>query len=91
VSNYSRGRRTRWLEAAEAIIAGHWTGAADVYDRIGARSSEAFARLRAGEQLARAGRRAEADAQLLLAVDFCRSVRATRYLRQAEALLAASA
>jgi hypothetical protein len=37
------------------------------------------------------GRRAEADAQLEQALAFYRSVGATRYIREAEALLAVSA
>jgi hypothetical protein len=47
---------------------------------------EAYARLRAAEQLAAEGRRAEADDQLARAVAFFREARATRWLRQAEAL-----
>jgi hypothetical protein len=52
---------------------------------------EAQARLRAAEQLVATGRRAEADVQLQKSRAFWLSVGATRYIRQCEALLAASA
>jgi len=58
---------------------------------MGAARSEALARLRAAERLVRDGRRAEADEQLQRALAFYRSVGATRYVREGEALLAASA
>jgi hypothetical protein len=52
---------------------------------------DAFYRLRAAEQLVAEGRRAEADEQLGPALAFYRSVGATRYVREGEALMAASA
>jgi hypothetical protein len=58
---------------------------------MGIDSDEAFFRLRAAEQLVDEGRRAEADEQLGRALAFYRSVCATRYVREGEALLAASA
>jgi hypothetical protein len=58
---------------------------------MGAARSAAFARLRAAEALVKAGRRAEADEQLHQALTFFHSVGATRYVREGEALLAASA
>jgi tetratricopeptide (TPR) repeat protein len=91
LANFTHARSTPWFEAAEAIVAGDWVAAAAVYERIGASTHEAFSRLRAGEQLAAEGRHAEADIQLGRALEFYRSVRATRYLQQGEALLAASA
>ena len=51
---------------------------------------EASARLCAAEALVREGRRAEADTELNLALAFWRSVGATAYVREAEALLAAA-
>ncbi len=84
-------RRTRWLEAAQRAAAGDWAGAAAMYGTIGSPPDEAFAHLRAGEQLVTTGRRAEADAHLAAALEFYRRVGATRYVAQAEALLAASA
>jgi len=52
---------------------------------------EAHTRLEAAAAHAEAGRRAEADAQLQRALAFWRSVGATRYIREAETLLAATA
>jgi hypothetical protein len=47
--------------------------------------------LRAAGKLVAAGRRVEADEQLGRALAFFRSVGATRYIREGEALLAATA
>ena len=80
-----------WLAAAEAYTAAEFASAADVLGRIGTLPDEAFTRLRAGEALAAAGRHSEADLELLRALDFYRSVGASRYVRRAEGLLAASA
>jgi len=85
------GRETRFERAAEAVLDGRWVEAADAYDEIGARPFAALAALRAAEALVEQGRRAEADEQLLRALAFFRSVGATRYIRQGESLLAASA
>ena len=60
-------------------------------EAIGAAPQEALFRLWAAEQLVDEGRRAEADEQLRRALAFYRSVGATRYVREGEALLAASA
>jgi hypothetical protein len=67
--------RTPWLEAGAAAASGDFTGAAAVFDRIGAQPDAAYARLCAGEEVERA-------------LDYFRSVRATAYIREAEALLA---
>lgn len=83
--------RTRWIDAAKTLARGDYPRAADMYADIGARPSEAYTRLRAASQLLEAGRRAEADDQLHRALAFWRSVEATRYVRQGEALLASSA
>jgi class 3 adenylate cyclase/tetratricopeptide (TPR) repeat protein len=80
-----------WLDAAIAFVSGDHRGAADVYATIGARPEEAYARLRAAENLVKQGRRAEADVELEQALAFWRSVGATAYVREGEALLAASA
>jgi tetratricopeptide (TPR) repeat protein len=80
-----------WAEAARAIVSGDFGRAADLCAEIGVAPDEAYARLRAAEALAAAGRRAEADSQLERALEFYRSVRATRHIREGEALLAASA
>jgi DNA-binding SARP family transcriptional activator len=82
---------TPWLEAAAAFAGSDFDRAADQYAKIGSLPDEAFARLRAAEQLLATGQRAEGNTQLQRAVIFYRKARATAYLRQAEALLAASA
>ena len=53
------------------------------------RPHEAYTRLRAAETLIADNRRTEADEQLEKALAFFRSVGATRYVREAEALLSA--
>ena len=80
-----------WAEASLAIVVGDYRTAADVLERIGYRPGEAYARLRAARQLVEEGRRKEADAELQRALGFWREVGATRYVREGEALLAASA
>jgi tetratricopeptide (TPR) repeat protein len=88
-----RGARiqTRWLDAAAAYAAGDPAKAADTYAEMGSLPDEAFARLQAAQALLSDGRRADADAQLGRALAFHRSVGATRYVREGEALAAASA
>jgi class 3 adenylate cyclase/tetratricopeptide (TPR) repeat protein len=80
-----------WLEAAEAFASGKFAGAGDVYERIGALPDEASSRLRAARALVEDGQRAEADLQLERSLAFFRSAGATAYVREGEALLAASA
>ena len=80
-----------WLRATAAVLARDLRAAADTYAEMGCPAPEAFFRLRAAEQLVREGRRAEADEQLRPALAFYRGVGATRYVREGEALLAASA
>jgi tetratricopeptide (TPR) repeat protein len=82
---------TGWLRAATAIAAGDFQQAADRYVEIGSLPDEAFARLRAAEQLLSAGRPADAKVQLERALAFYRRVGATGYLREVDALVAASA
>lgn len=81
---------TPWTRAAGSILAGELEQAADMLEEIGDRPGEAEVRLRAAAALVAAGRRAEADVQLTKALAFCRSVGATRYIREGEALLAAT-
>jgi tetratricopeptide (TPR) repeat protein len=83
--------RSPWLRAAVAYVAGDPSSAADVYRELGALPEEARARLRAAELLVREGRRAEADVELERALAFWRTAGATAYIREGEALLAASA
>jgi len=81
---------TRWLDAATLWAEGEYMEAAAVLDEIGALPLSAEARLLAATTLIEAGRRREADEQLRQALAFFRSVGATRYSREAEALLAAA-
>ena len=81
---------SKWRDAGQAVVAGDFLAAAATYEEIGDPHEEARARLRAAEQLVAEGRRAEADEQLGRALAFWRSVRATHYIRKAEALLAAA-
>jgi hypothetical protein len=79
-----------WIRAARAVAEGDFRRAADIFEGIDAGTPEAFFRLRSAEQLVGDGRRAEADEQLHRALAFYRSVGATRYIREGEALLAAT-
>jgi class 3 adenylate cyclase/tetratricopeptide (TPR) repeat protein len=83
-------RPTRWHGAALAILDGDYVRAADLLGELGIVSLGAQARLNAATAFAASGRQAEADAQLRPALEFFRSVGATRYVREAEALLAAA-
>jgi class 3 adenylate cyclase len=73
-------RPSLWLEAANAFVAGDYVRAADLCAEIGSLPDEADARLRSGR-----------EDQVRRALDFYRSVGASRYIREGEALLAASA
>jgi class 3 adenylate cyclase/tetratricopeptide (TPR) repeat protein len=83
--------QTPWHDAARRIANGDLGGAAEVYREIGSIPDEAFARLRAAEDLARAGNRAEADRQLRLALPVFVQLGATAWAAEAEGLLAESA
>ncbi|CAN5165693.1 hypothetical protein BH20ACT13_BH20ACT13_05930 [soil metagenome] len=80
-----------WTRAAAAIVDGDLVRAADIVGESAWRVDEAELRLRAAEVLVKAGRRREADVQLQKALAFFRSVSATRYIREGERLLAATA
>jgi tetratricopeptide (TPR) repeat protein len=80
-----------WLRATAAGLGRDFRATAEIFAEMGSPSHDAFYRLRAAEQLVAEGRRAEADEQLRPALAFYRSVGATRYVREGEALLAASA
>jgi class 3 adenylate cyclase/tetratricopeptide (TPR) repeat protein len=82
---------TAWLEAAHAVAAGDFVRAADIYAEIGSVPDVALCQLRAAEQLLDTGQRAAADDHLAKALAFYRSVGATRFVREAEKLLAATA
>jgi class 3 adenylate cyclase/tetratricopeptide (TPR) repeat protein len=84
------GKQTPWIEAAQAYAEGDFSAAAATYGRIGSRPDAAYAHLRAAHALVEQGRGPEADAPLREALGFYRSVGATRYVREGEALLAAA-
>lgn len=87
----STWRDSAWTAGARQLADQEFVAAAESLDSMGAARSAALARLRAAEKLARTGRRAEADDQLRQGLKFFRSVDTTRFIREAEALLAASA
>jgi hypothetical protein len=82
---------TPWDAACDAVLDGRWADAADVFEEIGARPFAALAALRAAEAYANQGTRAAANEYLGRSLEFWRSVGATRYIREGEALLAKSA
>ena len=82
---------TPWCHAASAIANGDMADGVELSARIGAPSVEAYTRLRAAQELADAGQRAEARDCLAPALVFFGEVGATRYLAQAEKALAPSA
>jgi hypothetical protein len=84
----STRRDSPWYVAGRALTDQEFVAAAEVLDSMGAARSAALVRLRAAQEFVRTGRRAEADDQLRRALGFFRSVDATRFIREAEALLA---
>jgi class 3 adenylate cyclase/tetratricopeptide (TPR) repeat protein len=79
-----------WETVARAEADGDFSRAADLFAELGSPTLEARDRLAAAEQLFAAGRRDEGEAELERALAFYRSVGATAYLEQGEALLAAT-
>jgi hypothetical protein len=79
----------RRSDAAD-ILEANFEALAERAGQEGRNTIAARARLRAAERLVAEGRRAEADAHLSEALGFYRSVGATRYVREAEALLVAA-
>jgi tetratricopeptide (TPR) repeat protein len=82
---------TPWARAAVSFASGDLLQAADICAAIGAVSEEARVRLWLAEALVDQHRRPEAEVHLQRALDFYRSVGATRYITEGETLLAASA
>jgi hypothetical protein len=82
---------TAWQEVATKVLSGELVAAANLYAEIGSVPDEAYARLRAADDLVREGRRAEADAQLQLALPVFARLKASAWQAEAEALLAESA
>jgi class 3 adenylate cyclase/tetratricopeptide (TPR) repeat protein len=84
----ARSFGTHWFRrVADLMLAGDLAKAADLARDGGMVSIEAGIRLRAAEELSELGRQDEANEQLEQAMAFYRSVGATRYIREAEALL----
>ncbi|MFL6068312.1 MAG: AAA family ATPase [Gaiellaceae bacterium] len=81
VAAAAESRPSPWLDAGVLVGRGAYAEAADAYETIGARATEAWARVLAAE--------ASADAaQAERALAYFRSVRATPYVRRCEAVLA---
>jgi tetratricopeptide (TPR) repeat protein len=80
LANEAFDQTSIWLSAAKVFVAGDYVAAADLYAKIGSLPDEADARLRSG-----------IEGEVQRALEFYRSVGATRYIREGEALLTASA
>ena len=78
--------QTAWARAGLALVGGDYERAGDLFYEIGDLERAADSRLLAGEKLIAAGRGEDAQIQLEQALAFFRSVGATRYIREAEAL-----
>ena len=79
-----------WNEASRAIAEGELVRAAEIIEDIGHTAGAAYARLRAAEALAAAGKEADAAAQRAQAEDFYRTVGAIRFIGNGETLDTAS-
>ncbi|HEX6788509.1 MAG TPA: adenylate/guanylate cyclase domain-containing protein [Gaiellaceae bacterium] len=103
IAFYDAGRGEEWLELARTrfsetgrvwmgrlICSGRLTDAAELLSHIARPHEEAVTRLAAAEQLLAAGSRAEAGAQLDLALPYFERAGATRIVAQAESLFAAA-
>ncbi|MFY9588588.1 MAG: tetratricopeptide repeat protein [Actinomycetota bacterium] len=84
------GNGNPWVLAAVAYASGDPAAAADICGEMGVPSEEMYDRLQAGKQLIETGRIDAGREQLRRALDFYRSVDATRYIKECEALLAAA-
>ena len=78
-------------EATAALYEGDLAGAADALADLGKVNDEAYLRLHLGERLLAEGRAEEGREQIERSLAFWRTVRATRFVREAEALLAGAA
>ena len=83
-----RAWRTPWLDAIDELLRGDPERAIDLYAAFETPGDVAFARLEAAKASVAAGRAADARAHLEGALEFYRRVGATRYIAEAEALLA---
>ena len=84
----AQGHQSPWQKAAVAALSGDFVKAADIFADGGAIAIEAGERFWAAHELLEAGRRAEAEEQLEKALAFYRTVGATFFIEQGEALLA---
>jgi class 3 adenylate cyclase/tetratricopeptide (TPR) repeat protein len=80
-----------WHRAADALARGAILDGAEILASAGAETYAAHFRLRGAQTLVAANRTDEAGVQRERALEFYRSVRATRYLRESEADLKATA
>jgi tetratricopeptide (TPR) repeat protein len=87
VSAIESAPSTPWHEAARAIASGDLGRSIELVACIGAPSVEAYARLRAAEELMGVDQFAEAQEHLRPALEFFRKVGAAHYLARAEELL----
>jgi tetratricopeptide (TPR) repeat protein len=80
----------RWVRPFAALLDGEYAAAADGYAEMapGPSPPEAYVRLHGGKRLLESGRADEARTQLERALAFYRPAGATRYVREAEELLA---
>ena len=74
--------------ATAALLEGDLVGAADALAELGKVNDEAYLRLHVGSRLLAEGREDEGREQIERALDFYRGVRATRFIAEAQALLA---
>lgn len=84
----SSSGEVRWRDVLALIAAGSVGEAADLCEELVMLPVSAYLRIHAGERLIGEGRSAEAREHLARAIAFWRSVRATRFLQQAEGLVA---
>jgi class 3 adenylate cyclase/tetratricopeptide (TPR) repeat protein len=80
-----------WIDAARAICAGDLLRAVDLIETIGHTAAAAYARLRAAEAFAAAGREVEAAAQRAESESFYRKVGAAGFMRNGDGSASASA
>ncbi len=80
-----------WVVAGRALVDGRFDDAIRQYEEIGSNADIALAHLRAAEAYVQQGARAKADVHVAAALSFYRSVGASRFVRQASSLLAATA
>ncbi len=82
---------TRFSDISQSILDGDLVAAAEQLEEVTSLPYAASARIAAARRFVASGRRADADEQLRRALDFYRTVRASRYIADAEALLRATA